>query len=214
MPGRGVDTPEEYERQMAPLARLLLLFTCGLAAYQIAIGIDGLAALPTFAYTLAFGILLVAGLLLIFLGFAVLESAAVVVISSLIPLSLSLGLVWEHAPMWRVGYAGFALLGLAAILLTRSLPIRSKVRVATVASVHGVAGMIIVLLPILLVVVDRKAPGFALVSVGGALIGLGGLLLSFLKAGRPLVQQQILLRMLPGLLLLMTVAFVAGFALG
>lgn len=201
-------------RRMPPLARPLLLLTCGVAAYQIAIGLDGLAALPTLAYTLAFGILLVAGLLLIFLGFAVLESAAVVVVSSLLPLSLSLGLMWQHAPAWHTAYAAFALLGLIGILLTRMLPSPANLRLLAVTVVHGVAGMVIVLLPILMVAVGRTAPPFLLVSAGGALVGLGGLLLSFQRAGRPLVQPQVLLQVFPGLLLLMTVAFVAGFALG
>ena len=66
-----------------------------LAAYQVAIGIDGLATLPTVAYTIAFGVLLIAGLLLIILGFEVLDSPAVVIAATVIPLALSLGLVWQ-----------------------------------------------------------------------------------------------------------------------
>jgi hypothetical protein len=53
--------------------------------------------------------------------------------------------------------------------------------------------------------------GFALVGVGGALIGVGGLLLAFLKAGKPILPQNTILTVLPGLLLLMTICFVAGF---
>jgi hypothetical protein len=51
------------------------------------------------------------------------------------------------------------------------------------------------------------------VGVGGALIGMGGLLLSFLKTGRPILSRDVLLSALPALLLLMTICFVAGFAL-
>jgi len=50
--------------------------------------------------------------------------------------------------------------------------------------------------------------------VGGALIGVGGLLLSFLKAGKPILSHETILKVLPGLLLLMTICFVVGFALG
>jgi hypothetical protein len=50
--------------------------------------------------------------------------------------------------------------------------------------------------------------------VGGALIGIGGLLLSFLKAGRPILSRETILKVLPGLLLLMTAFFVAGFKFG
>ncbi|OGN89405.1 MAG: hypothetical protein A2Y88_04165 [Chloroflexi bacterium RBG_13_48_10] len=88
-------------------------------------------------------------------------------------------------------------------------------RIATIilAFVHGVAGMIVFLLPCILAARGITNPGFALVGFGGALIGLSGLLLSFLKAGRPIVSREIILRILPWILLLMTTAFVAGFAL-
>ncbi|OGO65455.1 MAG: hypothetical protein A2030_09500 [Chloroflexi bacterium RBG_19FT_COMBO_50_10] len=79
--------------------------------------------------------------------------------------------------------------------------------------VHGVAGMIVFLLPSILAASGTTHPGFGLVGLGGAMIGLGGLLLSFLKTGRPIVSREIILRILPGILLLMTLAFVTGFAL-
>jgi hypothetical protein len=60
--------------KISPLDRILLLLTGLLTAYQVAIGINGLGAVPIAAYTIAFGVLLVAGLLLIILGFDVLES--------------------------------------------------------------------------------------------------------------------------------------------
>ncbi len=196
----------------AALDRLLLLATSGLAAYQIVIGLDGLAAVPTLAYTLAFGILLVACLLVLFLGWPVLDSTAVVVVSTGIPLGLSLGMVWESASAWRILYLAFALMGVGAIAVMRALPLPAKMRAAGVATVHGVAGWIIVLLPILRVAAGQRAPAFALVSVGGALMGLGGLLLSFLRADRPLLPQPALRKALPSLLLLMAAAFAAGFA--
>jgi len=199
--------------KISPLDRVLLLITGLLAAYQVAVGIDGLENVPIIAYTIAFGVLLVAGILLIILGFDVLDSPIVVVISTIIPLSLSSGLVWEHLPTWRIGYLFFAIGGFLAILLTRSLPFKGKLPTIVLAAIHGVAGMVIFLLPSILSANGTTRPGFALVGLGGALIGLGGLLLSFLKAGKPIVPRATILRILPGLLLLMTAAFVAGFAL-
>ena len=73
--------------------------------------------------------------------------------------------------------------------------------------------MVIFLLPSILAADGTARPGFALVGLGGALIGIGGLLLSFLKAGRPILPRETILRVLPGLLLLMTLAFVLGFVL-
>ncbi|MBN2387330.1 MAG: hypothetical protein JXB85_09935 [Anaerolineales bacterium] len=194
-------------------ARILLLLTGLLAAWQVAIGIDGAEALPIFAYTVGFGMLLVASLLLIILGLEALDSPIVVILSTTIPLSLSLGLVWEHWLLLRAGYLVFAVLGFLAILFTRLVPFRGRLPVYLLTIVHGIAGLTIFLLPIAWALSGRAAPGFALVGAGGALIGLGGLMLSFLKAGRPVLSQATILKILPGLLLLMTAAFVLGFAL-
>ena len=111
-------------------------------------------------------------------------------------------------------YLIFAIIGFFAIVITRALPIRNKFPLFILVIVHGVAGLTIFSLPIILVFSGLARSGFLLISVGGALISLGGLLLALLKAGKPLLSREIIFRVLPGLLLLMTAAFVAGFALG
>jgi len=194
--------------------RILLLLTGLLAAYQIAIGIDGYSTLPVIAYSTAFGVLLVAGLLLLILGFEVLDSPIVVIVSTIIPLSLAIGLISQYLTNYRVMYLIFAIIGFFAIVITRAFPIRNNFPLFILVIVHGVAGLIIFSLPIILVFSGLARSGFLLISVGGALISLGGLLLALLKAGKPLLSREIIFRVLPGLLLLMTAAFVAGFALG
>jgi len=194
--------------------RILLLLTGLLAAYQIAIGIDGYSTLPVIAYSTAFGVLLVAGLLLLILGFEVLDSPIVVIVSTIIPLSLAIGLISQYLTNYRVMYLIFAIIGFFAIVITRALPIRNKFPLFILVIVHGVAGLTIFSLPIILVFSGLARSGFLLISVGGALISLGGLLLALLKAGKPLLSREIIFRVLPSLLLLMTAAFVAGFALG
>jgi hypothetical protein len=200
--------------KMSMLDRILLLITGLLAAYQIVVGIDNLSATPIIAYTIAFGILLVAGLLLIILGFEVLDSPIVVVVSTIIPLSLSLGLVWEHLASYRTLYLAFVIIGFLAVIFTRSIPLQNKLPTVVLAIVHGIAGMIIFLLPILITLQGQMKPAFALVGLGGALIGIDGLFLSFLKAGKPILSRETIFRVLPGLLLLMTACFVAGFKYG
>jgi hypothetical protein len=98
-------------------------------------------------------------------------------------------------------------------MITRSFPMPGKLPVILLAIVHGAAGMTIFLLPIIFASTGRAKLGFALVGVGGALIGMVGLLLSFLKTGKPIVSREIIYKILPGLLLGMTAAYVAGFAL-
>lgn len=198
-------------KKMSVLDRILFLMTSLLAAYQVVKGVDGLKAIPMISYTAAFGVLLVAGLLLIILGFEVLDSPLVIIVSTVIPLSLSLGLVWEYLAAWRIPYLLFVSAGFLAIAITR-LTQPGKLATFVLAAVHGVAGLMIFILPIILSLTRQAKPGFALVGVGGALIGMGGLLLSFLKAGKPILSGEMILNILPGLLLLMTAAFVAGFA--
>jgi hypothetical protein len=161
----------------------------------------------------AFGVLLVAGLLLIILGFDVLNSSIVVVISTLIPLSLSMGLVSQYLPNIQIPYLIFASLGLIAIIITRSIQ-SGKLATVVLAFVHGIAGLLIAILPLSLVIRSEVAPGFIFVGLGGVLIGIGGLLLSFLRVGKPLLSDRKIFTILPGLLLLMTASFVAGMALG
>lgn len=196
---------------MSALDRLLLLATSLLAAYQVVAGVEGLATLPILAYTVGFGVLLIAGLLLIIFGFEALDSSLVVIIAAIIPLSLALGLVAEHLPAFTTAYGTFAVIGLLAIAVTR-LVAPTKIATMVLAAVHGIAGLIISLLPIILSLAGRAPAAFALVGVGGALIGIGGLLLAFLKAGRPILSEKSILTVLPGLLLLTTAAFVVGFA--
>ena len=199
---------------MSPLDRIVLLLTGILAAYQVAIGIDGLDTLPIIAYTIAFGVILIAGLLLIILGFDILEAPVVVIVSTILPLSLSLGLVWQYLSSWRALYLGFTIFGLLAVIFVRTVRVPGKIPTITLAVVHGIAGVVIFVLPILLSIQGKTQPMFSMVGVGGALIGIGGLLLSFLKAGKPILSQEIILKVLPGLLLLMTTCFVVGINFG
>lgn len=200
--------------KLSPLDRVLLLLTVVLAAYQVAVGIDGFDALPIVAYTVGFGVLLVAVLLIFILGFDILDSPVVVIVSTIIPLSLATGLVWQYLASYRTLYLLFAIGSFLAVTLTRSIPAPGKLPVIVLALTHGIAGMTIFLLPILLSIQGNAPPLFSLVGVGGALIGVGGLLLSFLKVGRPILSREIILKVLPGLLLLTTACFAAGFMFG
>jgi hypothetical protein len=191
--------------------RIFLLVMVLLAAYQISLGITGLKPLATWSYTTGFGTLLVAGLLLIILGFEGLESKIVVIVSTLIPLSISLGLIAEYFPQYVFPYLVFSLVGFAAIAITR-YTYAGKSATIVLAVTHGIAGVIITFLPVSLVIQGLASMRFILVGLGGALIGIGGLLLAFLKTGKPLLSQKTILTVLPGLLMLMMAAFLAGFS--
>ncbi len=202
---------ERPMKKMSAIDRLLLLLTGLLAAYQIAIGVEGAPPVSLWAYSVGFGILLLAGIMLIILGFEGLDSSLVAIVTTMLPLALSLGLVWDYLPAWRIPYLAFVVVGFAAVALTRVIR-AGRAATITLAVVHGVAGLIIFGLPIYLSLTGTTPPGFALVGIGGALIGVGGLMLSFLRMGKPILSQSTILTILPALLFLMTAAFVAGFA--
>ncbi len=199
--------------KMSTLDRGLLLATGMLAAYQIVVGIDKLSSTPITAYTIGFGVLLLSSLLLFSLGFEALDSPVVVIITTIIPLSISTGLIWEHLASYRTFYLIFAIVGFLAVVATRSIQTPANLRMMVLAIVHGISGLIIFLLPIFMSVYGRTNPDFALVGLGGALMGLEGLILSFSKF-QNLISKETMRRFLPWLLLITTICFVAGFKLG
>ena len=190
--------------------RLLLLLMVLLASYQIVEGIDDAGTFAITAYTVAFGVLLVAGLLIIILGFDILDSSLVVIVSTIIPLSLSLGLIAEYLLAWRIPYLIFVLVGFVIIVITRYKASRI-VALTPLALWHGISGVIIFVLPIYFGLLGLASVNFIWVGFGGALIGVAGLLLTFLKSGNPVLSKEAILTAFPAILFLMTLAFVVGF---
>jgi len=191
--------------------RIILLITAILASYQVVQGVDGLETMAITCYTIGFGVIVIASLLIMILGFEVLDSPLVVIASTLIPLSLALGLIAEYSRTILVPYGLFIAVGFGAIGITRFAGPK-KLSIIVLAFVHGVAGVTISFLPIILAVRTTVPGGFIFISAGGMLIGLGGLLLSFLKMGKPILTRDKILTIFPGLLMLTILAFVAGFA--
>ena len=164
-------------------------------------------------YMTGFAVLFVSGVLLIFGGWDLLNSPYVLTVASLIPLSLSMGLVHQFLPQYKKAYSWFALVGLVVIAITSIGDMSLKS--AAVPVFHGVAGLIIFLVPVYRCFVKKVAPkGFGAVALGGVLISIGGMALAFLKAGKPLFgifTGEFILTILAPLLLLMTLAYTWGF---
>lgn len=163
-------------------------------------------------YMIAFAVLLVAGLLLIFLTYAVLENPLVIIVAVLIPLALSYGLVRQFAPQYAKPYLIFAVIGFLALAITR-LATPGLPATIVLIIVHTVAGLIVFLLPFWAVNQKLAPAGFVGVGVGGALIGIGGIALAFLKTGSQLLffSATVVFTILAPLLLFMTLAFAWGF---
>lgn len=199
---------------MTLLNRIILLAT-GLAAiyliWRFYTRYSKSKALHDVYYLMGFIVLLVSGLLLIFLGWDILDSPYVLTVASLIPLGISMGLMNQYFPRWKKIYSWFALIGFLAIAITSITG--SPLKKIAVPVFHGVAGLIIFGGPIKLSIDGKSPKGFWWVGVGGALIGLGGIALAFLTAGSQLLffSPEFVLQILAPLLLLMTLAFTWGF---
>ena len=167
-------------------------------------------ALHNIYYLMGFAVLLVSGLLLLIFTLDILSSPWVLTVASLIPLGISMGLAEEYFPSWKTYYKWFATIGFLAIAIT-SIGNIELGRAISVPVFHGVAGLVIFLGPFF----AKKAPqGFFWVGIGGLLIGIGGIALAFLTAGKPLLffTEDVVMTILTPLLFLMTGAFALGFA--
>jgi succinate dehydrogenase hydrophobic anchor subunit len=163
-------------------------------------------------YIISFAVLLVAGLLLIAFTYAILGSPWVVVVAALIPVSLAIGLTGFVYPKYEKPYLIGMVIGFLALAITRfSGP--PTVATLVLILVHSIAGLTIFFLPFSAIKQEKAPGGFAWVSVGGALIGLGGIALAFLKTGRQFLffSQELVFTILAPLLLLMALAYAWGF---
>lgn len=165
-------------------------------------------------YIISFAVLLVSGLLLIFFGWAALGNDLVAIVAGLIPFGLATGLISKFYPKAEKGYLAVMVIGLVLIAITRFVaPGFGKV---VLPVFHSIAGLTIFILPLLAVNQKKVKGSFALVTVGGTLIGLGGIALAFLKAGKQLLffSQEFVLLILAPLLLLMALCFALGLVKG
>ena len=161
-------------------------------------------------YIISFAVLLVSGLLLIAFGWGALANPLVAVVATLIPLGLSVGLVTEFYQKYAKGYLIFSLIGLIVILITRFAQV-GGFAIFVYALVHSIAGLLVFFIPIMATKTGKAPGGFIMVTVGGVLIGVGGIALAFLKAGVPILSAETILAILAPLLLLMTLAYTWGF---
>jgi hypothetical protein len=164
------------------------------------------------SYLVGFGVLLVAGLLLIAFTYDALDNPLVILVSYLIPAGISLGLVAQFYPQFGRYYLAFVILGLVLIGIARIGEMEQFGRIV-LPIFHTVAGLITFLMPMIVVRQKRAPVGFLWVSVGGALIGLGGIALAFVRAGRQFLffSEEVVFAILGPLLMLMVLAFAWGF---
>lgn len=199
-----------------PLFDRIVLLLTGLTAIYLVVRFiqdyrrEGRKPTYNIYYIISFLVLLVAGLLLIAGGYEVLANPLVVIVAYLIPFCLALGLVAEFYPNMEKGYLVFGVIGLAAIAVTRYMEVGGWATVV-LATWHSIAGLLIFFLPIFIVKGGRASGSFIWVTIGGFLIGVGGISLAFLKAGAPILSADVIFTILAPILLLMSLSFAWGF---
>ena len=196
-------------KKMSVINRIVFLCTAIVSGFMVISGMGPYSELTTFYFTVAFGMLVLASILLMLLGFEILENNSVLVLSALIPVGMSLGMVNQYLPQFHRFYLWFSVAALLAIILTRL--VKSKiVSIIAIGLVHGISGSFVFFLPILLVFGNGYTAVMLLIPVGGLIIGITGMLLGMLKGGKQLFEPSKFFDMFPKALLLATLAFVSG----
>ena len=201
--------------------RIVLLLTGLVAIYMISFFLkrqknEKTAGRHNFHYIISFLVLLVAGLLLIIFGWDALGNNFVAVVAGLIPFTLASGLVCEYHKDKAKGFVILMLIGLILIAITRYANGMDTIAKIVYPVFHAIAGLTIFFLPIFLVKADKVNSQFIWVTVGGTLIGLGGIALGFLTAGRQLLffSPEFVLMILAPLLFVMALCYMYGFTKG
>ncbi len=196
-------------KKVSILDRLFLLLTIILASYKIVKGMNSYDDISIAFFTVGFGVIVIASLIIFILDFEILSNKLVVVAATLIPLSISLALVEAFLKKYFTIYLIFVIFIFLAIILFRFTGGR-LLSVLSIIIGHGIAGLIIAFLPFFLYFTGKTGVNIIFVAVGGILIGLGGMLLAFLRTGKPILSENLILTVLSPLLFFMTLFFVLG----
>ncbi len=166
-------------------------------------------------YIISFLVLLISGVLLLFGGWGLLGNDLVAVVASLIPFSLATGLIYRFYRKSGTWYLLLMLVGLVLIALARFGDMASLNKVVY-PLFHAIAGITIVLVPIIQVAKKTVKESFIWVAIGGIAISLGGMALAFLKAGKQFLffSQNVVMTILAPLLFLVALFFAIGFVKG
>ena len=96
---------------------------------------------------------------------------------------MAIGLVAKFHPKMEKGYLCIMLIGLILIAIARfaDMSMMSKV---VYPLFHAIAGLTIFIVPIAAVKAGKVKGAFICVTIGGGIIGAGGIALAFLAAGK------------------------------
>jgi hypothetical protein len=204
----------EAIKAMTLLDRGILLLTGLIAIYMLSVLFKKQKEKPgteNIFFIISFAVLLVAGLILIFTNWNSLLSPFVAIVAGLIPFGLAIGLIKKFYPKYYNLYVIVLLVGLIWIAVAKIFDVMCKGSVA-LPLFHAIAGLTIFFVPICAVKAGKVKAGFINVTIGGTLIGLGGIALAFIKNGKQLLffSPHVVLSILAPLLFLTALFFALG----
>jgi hypothetical protein len=193
----------------AILNRIILLLVAILAGIQIVVGIEHYVMLAIGYLTFSFGIFLISALLMLLMGVDIIEHDSAALAAATLPLGFSLGLVVEFFPEFHTIFLGLILL-LFALLIVKKIQHKSSQALLLQVLLHGLSGLVLFILPIVLFLEAEVGSAFLWISVGTGLVATGGLALALLKSGRPVLTKDQIYLIFPAVLLLAVCAFYGG----
>lgn len=191
------------------LNKAIVILVGHIAGYKVVNGMEPYSELTTLYYTIGFGTIVLVALLIMMFGLKVLINDWVMIMTAFIPVGLSLGLVNQFLPNMNYIYLSISIIGVIAVILTRRYKSK-KIATFTTSIVHGISGLIVVLLPFYLAVNDIQNSSILLVSLGGGILGSEGILQALHKRGKQIISEEKNNNYFPLVLLLASSAFVAG----
>jgi len=170
----------------------------------------------------ALAVLGTAALLLSVLGWQILglmgdglANKLVAIVSTLIPFAWSSGLISRFHARLETPYLVLMALGLVLITVSRFIdaPLMSRI---VYPVFHSISALVVIITPILAYRQNYVNPQFMLISLGGALISMGGITLAFLSAGRQLLffSQDVVMSIMGPLLFVTGLLYYMGLSRG
>ncbi|MHA1775710.1 MAG: hypothetical protein DRO88_08790 [Promethearchaeia archaeon] len=170
--------------------------------------------LPHLFIAIAFFVVFAAGVLLVIINdYELLMTPVISMLAVFIPGGIATALLLESVfgekgKTIGLGYAGYIIIMAIVIIITKAID--SPIASIMVMLAHIPSGLAIVILPILVYMKDKEWTAI-LVSVGGLLISVAGILLAFLVSGNALLSAAQIFNLLPWILLLVAACFAFGF---
>ena len=194
---------------MININRIILLFVAVMAGIQIVSGIEDCGTIPIAYYTFSYGIFLVSALLMLLMGVDIIEHDLAALAASTLPLGFSMGLVAAFMLEYHLAYSSLVSV-LYGGLIIQKLRHQDKSALLFQILLHGLTGLVLFIMPLVLLFQGTVGISFLGISVGTGLIAVGGMALAFLKSGKPILTKDQIYTIFPGVLLLAVFAFSVG----